>query len=212
MRFRPRTVILVLLLAATACTRGSGIPGSETRELGAFEGVEVHGALGVTVTVGSTVHMEISGDDNIVPLVRSEVRGSTLVLDLPGRISTELPLQVVLATPALGQLDVEGASTVDVTGVSGSALEVDVSGASTVSLAGEVESLDAEVSGASQLRAEALSAVRAEVDAGGASTVTVRVGESLSAEASGASTIRYHGAPAQVSEDSSGASTIRRVD
>lgn len=177
-----------------------------------FHGIDVSGAFAVSVIVGPAARVEISGDDNIVPLVRSEVRNSVLHFDLPGRITTKLPITIDLAMPLLDELDVGGASTVEVTGISGPALEVDAAGASTVSLAGEVQSLDAEVAGASTLRAEGLAAARVDVDAGGASTAEVRAAESLDAEASGASTIRYHGTPAKVSQDASGASTIEAAD
>lgn len=177
-----------------------------------FHGIDVSGAFRMTVLVGPAARVEVSGDDNIVPLVRSEVRDSILHFELPGRITTKLPITIDLTMPQLDELDVGGASTVEVTGISGSALEVDAGGASTVSLAGEVQSLDAEVGGASTLRAEGLAAAQVDVDAGGASTAEVRAVKSLTAEASGASTIRYHGAPAKVSQDASGASTIEAAD
>lgn len=210
MRIAPLSA-LVLALLPLACTSGSGVKASEVRSFeasGAFEAIDVGGALMVDVEVGPQTRVEVEGDDNVVPKVRTVVEGKTLHIELPGAVSTELPLVIHVATPSLRELDVGGASTVNVRGIVGERFEVDVSGASTVELRGEVEALDADASGASTLRAAALVVQAAEVEASGASKVEVDVVRSLDASASGASTIRYQGQPGELQRDVSGASKI----
>lgn len=206
---RSSPLALVLALSTFACTRGSGVHGSEVREVGEFTALGVDGALVVNVAVGLVTRVEVSGDDNIVPEVRTRVDGGVLRVEMPtGSITTTLPLTVIVATPALHELDVEGASTVDVRGVSGERFDVELEGASVVDLRGEVQTLDADVEGASTLRANELTAHTAEIEASGASRVEVSVSDSLRAEASGASTIRYRGEPGTLKPHVSGASTI----
>lgn len=207
MRIAPLSAVILALLPL-ACTSGSGVKASEVRASEAFEAIEVGGALTVDVEVGPQTRVEVQGDDNLVSKVRTVVEGKTLHIDLSGSVSTELPLVIHVATPSLHELDVGGASTVDVRGIVGERFEVDLSGASTVELRGEVEDLDAEASGASTLRAAALVVQEAEVEASGASKVEVNAARSLDASASGASTIRYQGQPGELQRDVSGASKI----
>ena len=200
---------LALGAALSACSSGSGDPGQEVREATGFDGIDVGGPFQVSIQVGGPHHVEIRGDDNLVPKVRSETVGSTLHLELPGRVVTKLPLEAIITLPALVDLDASGAASVTAAEVGGERLEVEASGASRVILTGaRVEALDADVSGSSTLDAAGLTVGRAQVEASGASMVTVRVTDALHAEASGASTIRYHGSPAQVQRDESGASTV----
>lgn len=195
-----------------ACTTGSGVRGQEDRSPGDFQALDVGGPFRVDVQVGPATKVTIAGDDNVVPLVRSELDGSTLHIDLPGRVVLDLPLTVSITTPALVELDASGASIVDLSGVRGDRFEVDVSGASTATLHGQATELDADVSGASRLHASELAATRVDVDASGASTAEVEASEAVDAEASGASTVRIHGSPPQVSQDTEGASRIELVD
>ncbi len=203
----------MLVLSAVAlvpgCTRGSGVKATEARTMETFEGIDVGGPFNVDVQVGPATTVTVTGDDNVVPLVVTEVRQGTLHVELGGRVATKLPLRVSIASPTITEVDAAGASRVSVKGVTGEELEVDASGASEVRLEGAVEALDADVSGASVLKASALTATRGEVDASGASSATVHVTSALDAEASGASRIQYSGSPGEVSRDASGSSTIK---
>ena len=202
------TLVLTMVLPL-GCTRGSGVQGTEVRAVETFEAIDVGGgAITVKVQVGPQTHVEVQGDDNIVPKVRTEVQGATLHVELPGSTVTKLPLVVQIAMPSLKEFEISGASTADIHGIEGEQLEIDVDGASTARLHGEVATLDAEVSGASTLRAAELTAKTIDVDADGASTAEVHASESLDANASGASTIRYHGQPATLERNASGSSTV----
>ena len=198
----------VLALAAVACTNGSGVRGEEARSPGQFDSIDVGGPFRVEVVVGPETSVSISGDDNVVPKVRSEVSGSRLHIELPGRVVTDLPLTVTIATPTLVELDAGGASTVTISGVQTESFEVDLSGASEATIRGQSEELEVDVSGASRLHAVDLSADRVDVDASGASKVSVTAREEADVEASGASKVRVHGNPPKVSKDASGASKI----
>lgn len=205
-----RTPILawVTLLAASACTAGSGTPGQEPRQVSGFDAIDVSGPFRVSVEVGPPAALELRGDDNVVPKVEAEVRDSTLHLSLPGRIVTKLPLEAIIRVPALVDLEASGAATVTAAGLTGEHLEVGAAGATRVSVTGQVDAVDIGVAGASTVEAQALTAARARVDASGASTVEVVATAALEADASGASTIRYHGNPAELRRDATGASTI----
>jgi hypothetical protein len=85
-----RSAALLLALSSAAClTRtvdGSGRPTTELRDVGAFDSVAVSDTLHAVITLAPDAPQlfEVSGDDDLVPLVRTRVVGSQLVLDLRG--------------------------------------------------------------------------------------------------------------------------------
>ncbi|MEX1366366.1 MAG: head GIN domain-containing protein [Nannocystaceae bacterium] len=212
MRISIAASCLALALSSSACTRGSGDPGSAVRDPGDFDAIDVSGPFQVQIEVGPAASIVVSGDDNVVPKVRTEVVGSTLHIDLPGRVVTKLPLSVAISVPALSDIDVGGASTVTVAGLETQDFEVDVSGASQLTLTGRSTELEAEISGASRLSATGLQVSKAKLEASGASKAEISVDDSVDAEASGASTVRIHGSPDEIARDVSGASTVELVD
>ncbi len=201
-------LVLATAIVSSGCTRGSGVSATDTRVVDEFNAIDVGGALSVNVQVGSDPKVEITGDDNIVPEVTTEVRDGTLHLELEGRFSHELPLTITITNPTLEEVDASGASRVTIQGIHSESFEADISGASSVKLAGTVATLDADVSGASVLEAKSLVAARGKVEAGGASTAAVHATEAIDIEASGASSVSYSGSPDEVSRDASGSSKI----
>jgi hypothetical protein len=188
--------------------KGSGNMATEQRGVSDFDAIDVGGVFQVDVVLGKEYSVEIEADDNLLPLIETDVRGSTLHIDLDKKVSTQNGLIVRITAPNIERIDVSGASKVTASGFSGDTLTIDCSGASRVKLAGETALLKVDVSGASNVDAEALKAVNATVDASGASRVDVSVSGELTSEASGASRISYSGQPSNVIKNKSGAGSI----
>ena len=147
---------------------GSGILISEQREIEPFTKVAVSGAIEAEITRGDTPFVEISGDDNLVPIVITEVRGQTLVVRTAnGRIKPQQDLQVRIETPEFSGADVSGACEVDIQGFDSDTVTLDVSGASDVSIAGACRKLIADLSGACDLDAAELTAMDVRLLANG---------------------------------------------
>src|SRR5262249_15545219 len=161
-------------------------------------------ALQVTVTVTKGVQpaLKISGDDNLVSLVESELREGTLILRIKDNssIRPKLPLLAEVVTGEIDRVDASGASKVTVKGGSkvdrftaeaSGAARVSVegvetpealasaSGASRVVLSGAAQRLKADATGASHVEAEALKTDDAEVSISGASGIAVRASKTV---------------------------------
>lgn len=192
---------------------GSGVSAKEERTVEPFSKMEMGGALNVQVTVGEATSVQITGDDNIVPIVTSEVRSGTLHLhmDHQGTVRPKQTLLVTVTTPELSKIQVSGACDVDIVDVVDNQVEVSLSGASRMDISGTCERFNADVSGASKLDALALSAGSVQVNASGASHAQVHSIEAITGAASGASSIRYSGDPAVAEVNSSGASSAKAV-
>jgi hypothetical protein len=154
--------------------------------------------------------LEITAEDNILPLLGSEVRGGRLFLGpLPGAsVSTTLPIEYRLTVRTLDDIEVSGASAVVVPDLDGEHLRVVISGASAVTLAGRADVQEVAVSGASSYAAPDLRSRIATIDVSGASVAAVRASELLEGSVGGSSVLEYLGEPV-VSVEVAGSSTLR---
>ncbi|MEO8574092.1 MAG: head GIN domain-containing protein, partial [Pyrinomonadaceae bacterium] len=184
--------------------KGSGNLGSEVRTAEDFQGVDVSGVFKVEVTAGKEFSVQVEADDNLLPYVRTEVEQGILHIEMTEGVKSENPLRVLVTAPDIESVEASGSTTVSVTGIKNSSLEIDASGHSKVKVDGETDEVSVAVSGSSSVDAEALKARTASVDSSGASSASVFVTEQLASNASGASKIFYSGNPSSVAKSTSG--------
>ena len=189
--------------------RGSGNTATEKRDVSGFKGIHAGGAMQLEITVGKEFSVELEGDDNILPTIKTEVRDGKLYFERKeGRIWSRGRVTARITMPELDDLDVSGASTAMASNVKTENLKLETSGASRIEISGEARSIEVEVSGASKLDADNLKTERAKIEASGASKASIFASEAIDVNASGASKIMYSGNPKSVSKDASGASSI----
>src|ERR1043166_3901119 len=93
-------------------TAGSGKATSEVRTVGGFTAIDVGGAVGVEVAMAAEPHVEIAGDDNLVPLVTTEVKSGKLEIDTRRNMRPSVPLVARVAAPRVDGIEVSGSSVV----------------------------------------------------------------------------------------------------
>jgi hypothetical protein len=129
-------------------------------------------------------------------------------------------LHVSGASKMIGENTISSDATIDIglSGASNAGLDlkcpkvtINLSGASTLTVKGETKDLSVEGSGASHIKCFDLLSENADVDISGASSAEVFASVKLNAGASGASDVRYKG-NAAVTEDESGASSVKKAD
>jgi hypothetical protein len=201
------------LVAASGCdaagVRGSGTAAREERTIEPFAAIELAGPLVAEIAVGGAPRVEVSGDDNLVPLVKTEVRGGRLRVETTRTVRPKLDLVVRLAAPTLSALSVAGAGRVTLRGVASEDLfELESSGAAEITAEGATRRLRVKVSGAGSIDARALKAARAEVTVAGAGDLDVHASESLAVDIAGAADVRYHGNPPEVKKTIAGAGRV----
>lgn len=136
--------------------QGDGRNLVEQRQVATLDGLEVNGPMQVEVRVGQETSLQVEGDSNIVPLVRTDASGGTLRVWIDGSIRTSNPLRVTYTTPVLRQLAANGSGSLAVNGLNGAPLELSLNGSRGVRLAGKVERLDARLNGSGGLNASGL--------------------------------------------------------
>lgn len=190
--------------------KGSGNIAVEKRNARDFSSVDVGGAFVVEIESGKDFSLEVEADDNLLPLVTTEVKNGTLRIDSNQRFSTGKRIKVRVSAPDIERLEVSGASKATLNNVDNENLVVDVGGASGVIVKGSTGVLTVDMGGASRINASELVTKKTVVDGGGASSAKVNVTEELIVDLGGASRLTYKGSPAEIKKSVSGASRIRQ--
>jgi Putative auto-transporter adhesin, head GIN domain len=191
----------VVSLGGSSCAvntlHGSGVAATQARTVPAFSRVEVNGSAAVVAKIGDATALSMTGDDNLLAYVTTEVRGDTLVIAMqPGRYDFERDLVVEFGTPRLESFAVHGSSNAQLSGFEGGALALAISGSGRVRAGGRVDSLHVSISGSGDMQLEELEARQASIAIAGSGDVRVHASESLDVSISGSGNVRYRGQPA----------------
>lgn len=214
-----RAIILLALVAALGgChwggfregTSGSGKEKVEKRSVSGFKTVNVSGAFEVEIVAQKEPGVEVEGDDNLLALVRTEVKDGVLDIYNEKPYETRSAIRVRISVPQLDGVSSSGASDMVVTGVKSDGFNISTSGAGSLKISGEAKAFDLEMSGAGEVDAKDLRAEKVSVHSSGAAEATVYASEDLRVSASGAGSVNYYGDPKNVSENVSGGASISK--
>ncbi len=183
----------------TVAVAGSGVLLTEDRGLSGFHAVDVQGAANVDITVADQDAVSVTADDNVLPLVRTEVVDGHLVVGLqPGTVLAGAHVSVVVQTAHFDALRSSGSASITATGLAGTPLAVELEGSGDLALHGSTSDLQLTTSGSADVEAGELVADRATVRVAGSGDVRVHAATVLDASVAGSGDIVYTGAPATV--------------
>ena len=173
--------LALLVVTAAGCgvfgTRGVGGTTSETRPVGEFTSIDVSAGIGVTVRIGPAEPLVIEAQENLLPIIRTEVVGATLTIDGKEGFESTQPVQVTVVVPALVGVTLSGGSQATIDGLAAASLSVSLSGGSAVTATGSVDALELSASGGSRANLENLAVRTAAFDASGGSVANLRVSD-----------------------------------
>jgi len=225
-------MLLAVFPSTTACelvgVRGSGDVISESRSVSGFTQVMFKGSGRVSVEVTGEESLTIEAEENLMPLLTSEVENGVLVLGSNEAIS---PTQDIVYTITVDRLDgvtIQGSGELSAPDVETSAFEaiasgsgelflpnlttqelvVRISGSGDAQVSGSASHLELDVSGSGSYLGQDLVAMTANVDNSGSGDATVNVRDNLKATLSGSGSIIYFGEPASVDSSVSGSGEI----
>ncbi len=128
--------LLMLSVAVGACAivgeRGSGRMAIEARDVSGFDQVDLSGSGTVLIAVTGTESLKIEAEDNILPLLTSEVRNGRLELGAKQNISPTREIVYTITVVSLEAVRVSGSGSVTATDIDADAFNVDISGSGTV--------------------------------------------------------------------------------
>ena len=204
---------LMLAVAVGACgvlgERGSGTMAVESRDVRGFNAIDLNGSGAVHVSVTGTESLTVEAEDNILPLLTTEIRNGTLVLGASQSISPTREIVYTITVISLEAVAVSGSGSVTVQAVDAKGFEVDISGSGTVTPTGVSEILDLSISGSGRYQGDGLVSMAGTVSISGSGGAVVSVTDDLEVDVSGSGTVEYIGDPA-ISTSISGSGTVSR--
>lgn len=119
---------------------GSGKEARETREVANFTQLEFLGVGRIEVTIGNLQSLELSGDDNILPMIETKVTDGRLVIRSRS-IRPVQPLVIKATASDITAIMLGGASEIAITGIANNNLGATLTGADKVTLSGQTSNL-----------------------------------------------------------------------
>lgn len=173
-----------------SAVQGSGIPATQTRSVGEFDGVELAGSNTVAITIGTPRRVVVRADTNLLSHVTTWVRGGRLIIgDTPGSFAAVTPMSVAVTVPSVSDLTLTGSGSISVAG-------------------GSTSTLDAVIAGSGNLRAGGLTARDVHAAISGSGSIVVTATHTLEATIAGSGTVMYAGHPLHVTTNVTGSGSV----
>jgi hypothetical protein len=178
--------------------QGSGRVTRQNRAVGPFQRIEMMGAEVVDVRLGARPSVVIAADDNVLPLLTSEVRNGTLKLASRGSYRIRGPVRVWVTVPNLESFVSSGSGDVTIHGVNNPRMKLTINGSGSMQATGRTDNLDLNINGSGTAQLAGLAARNVNAGLHGSGNATVRASGLLDARVIGSGNLRYIGRPARV--------------
>ncbi|MGQ5522672.1 head GIN domain-containing protein [Chitinimonas sp. PSY-7] len=218
---------------ASSRVQGSGKVIEDKRTLGSFTRLRLDGAITVNARPAGASGVTVQADDNIAPLILTNIEGDTLVVKLKPNtgIRTASPVVVSVDFTRLTKADLRGSGDLNITSLKGEQFELSLAGSGDVRLGnaelgklavrlagsgdiwvkGKCEDASYNIAGSGDVHAAELQATRVKVDIAGSGDARVHASEALSVQIAGSGDVSYSGNPAKVNSRVVGSGDLRRV-
>ena len=226
------TLILLAFAGLVSCKKGgffcykeNGALVTETRDVSNFDEIDLSIQGNVFVTQGDHYELQVEASENILEIIKTEVKGKTLVINKKkGKcISGNPTINYYVITPELSELHISGSGDIYADGlintnkmkmvISGSGnitldsletnnLEMHISGSGSMFVDG-VDTMDSQsihISGSGDVTTLNAPVNYCDVDISGSGSATVNVIQSLKVNISGSGDVIYIGTPAVTSK------------
>jgi hypothetical protein len=215
---RKQTLLVLcaaLALGVSSCQFTRGLKGSgnlktEKRSLSSFKAIDTNGAYTVDVTCQKPVSVEIETDDNILPLIKTEVRDGVLYVTSQERYNATKGVTLRVSVPDLAAISSRGAGDIRIADAASNDLKIDSTGAASVKANGKAKSLTISSTGAGDVDTTKLQAEKARVSVSGAASIDVYASEQLDVSVSGVGSVNYSGNPKTVNKNVSGLGSVNQ--
>ncbi len=199
-----------IIIGVPSNIKGSGTAKTETRTLSSFNALDVEYAGAIEVRSQGQESLTVSGDDNIIQFITTEVKNGTLYIRGTKGYSPQQKLQIIVSTPDVKRFVFDGVGEANLSNIKNDRLEIVVTGVGSFSASGETKEVDIILSGIGSVDAKNLHAVNAKVNSNAVGSVDLYVTGQLDINSSGIGEINYYGNPKIVNKQAEGIGKINQ--
>lgn len=171
-------VILLPLFISCEKIKGKGDVVTETRNTGTYDAIDLAMEATVYFTPGAEYTLQLSGQENVLDVVVTQVEGSRLVIKVKNGVvlGKHEPVKVFVTAPDVSMLDISGSGNIHQEGGwTGSDLYLDISGSGNISMDSVgANRLFATISGSGSMNAAAGQCEREELTISGSGNIDLR--------------------------------------
>ncbi len=191
---------------------GSGIVKEEVRQVSGFTGVTLAGSGKVEIDFNGKEGVTVSAEDNILPLLTTNVEKGILVLGTKDNtsISTNKDIVYKISAKTISSLSLDGSGSIMAKNLKLDALKTEISGSGNIELAGTANSLNINVSGSGSFDSTKVAAKDAVVDVAGSGSVNVDASGTLKVDITGSGSVQYKGDP-KIMQSVVGSGSVRKL-
>lgn len=231
--------IIYLTILSLVCTfsygqkvKGTGPAVTKTLNLASFSTLECSLAADIEITQGANQSVTVTGQENIIELIQTEVADGKWRIKLPkGTWADYDNLKFKVTMKEVRGLGMAGSGSISTTnkimteelqlGLSGSGkitvdadaeyIDCGISGSGDIYLKGKAKELNIGTSGSGDLKASDCMVEKVKIGISGSGDCLVNASESLEAGIAGSGSVRYKGRP-KVKSSVSGSGSVNSMD
>jgi hypothetical protein len=194
-------LLIYLLISVAGCkfaqvgVQGSGVSKTESREVANWHGVVVRGSADVHVTIGEPASLTVTADDNILPLIITEVEGGKLIIRTEKSYTSRTGVRVSATIGSLKSASVEGSGDITIKGLREEAFSVAIAGSGKVVAEGSADTTKVAIAGSGDVVLDSLQSRTVTVSIAGSGDARVGPAEELTVSIAGSGDVRYSGDP-----------------
>lgn len=192
--------------------KGSGVMGSDKRKIDTFQSIRVQGGVNVNYHRSQTVAAEVTGDENLLPIIKVQVSHGDLIISSTESYQTQLPLTVELSSPGLTEVTLDGAGDLNLKDLNGKSLKLNINGSGNANAEGKVQDFSVRVSGSGDVSAKNLNTEDADLQITGSGNIRTTVTGTLKATIIGSGGVTYFGSPKKVEPQIIGSGDVEAGD
>lgn len=213
--------------------KGNGVIKTETRTTSDYDKISVSGSFSVVLTSGNEGKISITGEDNILDYVVTEVEDGNLKIKFKKhfnirynkRVEVTIPIEKINGLALSGSGSITSTTEIKATNFetaqSGSGkislnintqkMDATLSGSGQLLLSGSTTDFDISLSGSGRIDSRKLNSENVSAQVSGSGNITITTSKSIKADVSGSGQINYAGNPKIVKENVSGSGGIKKV-
>ena len=203
---------LISIFALTSCDwnriRGNGSIKTETRDVAAFEAITCDGGYEVQIDCQQKQSVTIETDENLLPLVKTEVHSNTLRVYTKGMLLPTNRIRITVSIPNITEFTSNGSVDGDINNINNNALEIGIHGSGKLSMNGKSGNVKIRASGSSKIDATSLISENSDIQINGSGNMHVYATNSIDVQINGSGTVKYKGEPKTVNQQINGSGRI----
>ena len=220
------------LFSACNSIKGVGPLVITSRQVNEIKSIDLEMHANVYLIKGDTQSVVISAQQNILDVLKTEVKGDKLIINSSESISVTQPVELWITVKNIEDIELSGSGniastteftsdkiTVDLSGSGKISLVIaaekfsgDISGSGDIYLKGKVSKADLDISGSGNIFANDCAVDKCKIDLNGSGDAKINVLSELNASIDGSGSILYSGNPQKVKSDVNGSGHISRSE